>query len=227
MGTFEATGNEGFSAVMAMTAIAATCVAALCLIALHFLSPEFQPSWRMVSEYANGRHGGILTVMFAAWAIGSWALAVAIAPLWATWLGRIGLILLILAGVGEMMAAFFDINHRLHGASAMIGTPSLAAGAVLLTVALRRAGVELPMWTGHLPWIGFVAMGVGIALFMAALSRAGIVMSADGPPLDRLPGGVTTFAGWANRFLCATYFLWVILAGVAVLRGSQAAPAAL
>jgi hypothetical protein len=40
----------------AWLAIGATLVSALALVALHFLSPQLQPSWRMVSEYANGNH---------------------------------------------------------------------------------------------------------------------------------------------------------------------------
>src|SRR5688572_26335907 len=96
-------------------AVLATAVAFASLAILHVVSPEFQPSWRMVSDYANGRHRWLLSVMFAAWAFGSFALAVALGPITHGWLGRIGLLFLVLAGIGELMAAFFDINHRLHG----------------------------------------------------------------------------------------------------------------
>jgi hypothetical protein len=34
-------------------------------------------------------------------------------------MGRCGILLLVLAGIGEVMAAFFDKNHRLHGPAAM------------------------------------------------------------------------------------------------------------
>jgi len=36
-------------------AIGASAAALMLLASLHVLSPEFDPSWRMVSEYANGR----------------------------------------------------------------------------------------------------------------------------------------------------------------------------
>ena len=43
-------------------------------------------------------------------------LALALGPVAHGWLGRIGLVFLVLAGIGELMAAFFDIDHRLHEA---------------------------------------------------------------------------------------------------------------
>jgi hypothetical protein len=57
----------------ARLAIAAAAAALLLLASLHVLSPEFDPSWRMVSEYANGHYGWVLSLMFAAWGVSSWA----------------------------------------------------------------------------------------------------------------------------------------------------------
>ncbi|HEU0202629.1 MAG TPA: hypothetical protein VFR86_19630, partial [Burkholderiaceae bacterium] len=48
----------------ATIAIAAAAISAFCLIALHIVSPEFEVSWRMVSEYANGKYGWLLTAVF-------------------------------------------------------------------------------------------------------------------------------------------------------------------
>jgi hypothetical membrane protein len=133
------------AATAGAVAILATGVAFLCLAILHVVSPEFQPSWRMVSEYANGRHGWLLSMMFGGWGLGSLALAVALGPSQSSPLGRVGVAFLVLAGIGEMMAAVFDINHRLHGLAAMIGIPSLPVAAMLITMALRRADVwQLP-----------------------------------------------------------------------------------
>ena len=95
---------------------------------LHVLSPEFAPSWRMVSEYANGQYRWLLTLVFSAWALSSFALLAALWPASATTLGKVGLLFLLLAGIGQAMGALFDVNHPLHGAAAMIGIPSLCAG---------------------------------------------------------------------------------------------------
>ena len=119
-----------------------------------------------------------------------------------------------------MMAAFFDINHRLHGPAAMIGVPSLPIAAVLLTIALRRSGelVAPPAWSMHVTWISFVLMGVAMMLFMRSLSQAGIDLSAQAAPLTVLPAGVTPVVGWANRLLVAAYMLWVVLTALPILR---------
>jgi hypothetical protein len=85
------------------------------LVALHFLSPEFDPSWRMVSEYALGEYGWVLSFMFLAWALSGIALFFAIKSEIHTVVGRIGLGFLLASALGMGMAAFFDISHSLHG----------------------------------------------------------------------------------------------------------------
>jgi hypothetical protein len=208
--------STGASAI----AIAAAVISALALVALHVLSPEFEMSWRMVSEYANGRYGWLLTAVFITWAIASWALAVALWPLWATGLGRIGLVFLVLAGVGQMMGGLFDINHTLHGAAFAIGVPSLTIAAILMTLALRRSGADMAMWPAHLSWISFVLMAATMALFLTSLSRAGIDVSAQSGPLTDLPEGVTAYNGWANRLLFGASYLWLIIAARVSWRGA-------
>ncbi len=59
----------------AILSLAASITTLVCLAALHVLSPEFDPSWRVVSEYALGGHRWALSLMFLAWATSSWGLA--------------------------------------------------------------------------------------------------------------------------------------------------------
>ncbi|HEU0198827.1 MAG TPA: DUF998 domain-containing protein, partial [Burkholderiaceae bacterium] len=205
-------------------AIAAAAISAFCLIALHIVSPEFEVSWRMVSEYANGKYGWLLTAVFLTWAVASCALAVALRPLRATWLGRFGLVFLMLAGVGQAMGGVFDLNHPLHGLAFAIGVPSLTLAAILVTLALRRSGVDIAMWPAHLSWISFVLMAATMALFFMSLNRAGIDVSAQSGPLAELPEGVAAYNGWANRLLFAASYLWLILAGRVASRGTVLKP---
>ncbi len=81
----------------AVTALALSAATLVSLAALHLLSPQFDPSWRMVSEYALGRYGWLLSLMFAFWAASSWALAAALRPRLRTRRGRAGLAFLVLA----------------------------------------------------------------------------------------------------------------------------------
>jgi hypothetical protein len=110
------------SVAAARVAMASASAALLALASLHVLSPEFDPSWRMVSEYANGNYGWLLSLMFAAWGLSSWALAVAISSEARTMSVKIGLVCLLLAGIGQAMAAVFDINHdTLHSLAGALG----------------------------------------------------------------------------------------------------------
>jgi hypothetical protein len=210
----------GWSATAAGIAIGGIAVSLAALALLHVLSPEYAWSWRMVSEYANGAHPGLLTVVFLGWAAGSFALAWALWPLGATGLGKAALTFLLLAGMGQVMGGAFDINHKLHGPAAIIGIPSLCIAAVLVTLAMAQRSdiVPPPLWTAHLPWVSFALMLGAFALFLAALARAGVDLSAQAGPLAELPAGVSGYVGWANRLLFASTYLWVVLAALAVLR---------
>src|SRR5690348_14127337 len=70
------TDTTRISVVAAWVAIAAAGAVLLLLAGLHVLSPEFDPSFNVVSEYANGRYRRVLSLMFVAWAVSSWALAI-------------------------------------------------------------------------------------------------------------------------------------------------------
>lgn len=195
-------------------AIAASAAVLLLLASLHILSPEFDPAWRMVSEYANGQYGWLLSLMFIAWAISSWTLGFAIWPQARTTAGRIGLIFLILAGVGEAMGAIFDINHPLHGMAAMIGIPSLPVAAMLISVSLGRTqewstAKKTLLWAANLTWVSLVLLAVTFAVMIVTYTQAGGDMAA-GAEVTVLPSGVIAFVGWANRFLIVVYCVWVI-----------------
>jgi hypothetical protein len=212
---FSEDNNSQISVFAAQLAIAAAVVVVLSLVSLHFLSPEFDPSWRMVSEYANGNYSWVLSILFAAWAINNWALAYAIYPVIKNLVGRIGLVLLVLAGFGAMSAVFFDVNHPLHGLSFLFGAGGFPFATLFISLGLLKnyqwstAKGRLILIT-TLVWSSVILMGIGMALFIPALTRAGVDMS-KGAMLTELPNGVTTFVGWANRYLVIVYNLWVIV----------------
>jgi hypothetical protein len=198
----------------ARISMAATVAAIIFLTSLHILSPEFDPSWRMVSEYALGNYNWVLSLMFITWAIGAWALFFAIRSQMKTIGGKIGLGFLIAAGIGEAMASVFDVNHPLHGVAAMIGIPSLSIAAILISISLGRnqawqSAKKTIMLTAHLTWISILIMAVSVMLLFSGFSKAGVDISSGTPPA-KLPEGVIAFAGWANRLLIIVYCIWVI-----------------
>ena len=198
----------------ARLAIAASAAALLSLACLHLLSPEFAPSWRMVSEYANGHHGWALSLMFAMWAVSSWALAFAIWSQVRTRAGKIGLVFLIAAGVGEEIASIFDINHQpLHDMAGYIGILSLPVAAMLISVGLSRTqpwsvAKKALLWTANLTWISVVALVATFIIMIITYSRSGVSMNLQAKVIA-LPPGVLAFVGWANRLLVVFFCVWV------------------
>jgi hypothetical protein len=62
-----ASDTDKIAAPAAWAALALTAATLRLLASLHVLSPEFDPSWRVISEYALGRYGWLLSLMFLAW----------------------------------------------------------------------------------------------------------------------------------------------------------------
>ena len=191
----------------------------LLLASLHVLSPEFDPSWRVVSEYANGKYGWVLSLMFGAWALSSWALALAAWPQVKTRMGRIGLYLLLASGVGEAMASVFDINHPLHDLAGAIGVPTMPVAALLISLSLRdqpwlKARKSL-LWTSHLIWISLVLFVATMVILIVTLHRAGGHL---GSHVTQLPPGVIALDGWANRLYVVTCCVWAITVAKLALR---------
>ncbi len=200
------------SLLAARLAIAAGVAVILLLASLHVLSPEFDPSWRVVSEYANGQYGWVLSLMFLSWAVSSWALAFAIWSLVKTTGGKIGLFFLVAAGVGEAMASVFDINHNLHGLAGIIGIGSLPIAAMLISVSLGRTQVwsvakKALLWTANLTWMSVVLLAATFAILIVTFTQAGGEMTSE---VTALPPGVIALVGWANRLLVVDYCVWVI-----------------
>lgn len=198
----------------------------LILAILHVLSPEFDPSWRMVSEYANGRYRWALSAMFLSWAISSWLLAWALFPLARTFPAKLGVGILCIVGVGEAMAAAFDINHPLHTHAAILGVGGLPIAAMLIGISFGRLGHwkqsrALILWLSNLTWISVGLMSVAMAIFFTTLSRAGVDLSATSKPLSALPEGVVALGGWANRFLVLIYCLWAITVALRIRKSNS------
>ena len=175
------------------------------LASLHVLSPEFDPSWRVVSEYANGRYGWVLSLMFASWALSSLALAVTVWTQLNGVGGKIALGLLIAAGIGEAMASVFDINHPLHDLAGIIGVLSLPIAAMMISVRLGRTQAWSPakyvlLWTANLTWVSLVLMVAALIIMIRGHAGAG----------GKMTPGVFAVVGWANRLLVVAYCVWVV-----------------
>jgi len=197
--------------------IAAAVAVLLLLASLHVLSPEFDPSFRMVSEYALGHYGWVLSLMFLAWGISSWALAVAIWSQVKTKAGKVGLWFLVIAGLGEAMASVFDVTHDTgHSIAGVLGMVGFPIAAVLLSVSLGRLhawrGAKKPLlWIANLSWISVVLLGATLVLMTVQFVQVNGGQLPQHAPAQ-LPAGVIGLDGWADRLFILSNCLWLLVA---------------
>ena len=196
-------------AVAAVAALVAGGICAGLILILHFVEPEYDPSWRMISEYSLGRHGWLMRVAFIAMAISPAAICVALWPFGGAW--TIGLALVALGAFG---AAFVDADpittpresvtpvgraHSVLGSLCIVGFP-IAATLAGLGVA-DVLGWMLAV-TSAVPWAGLV-------WFLAVSASA---HGGAGSPEVRV--------GWPDRVCLVGYLAWVVLAAAIVLSQS-------
>lgn len=201
------------SAPAARLAIGAAVASLVFLASLHVLSPEYSPAWRLMSEYANGDYPWVLSLMFVAWGLSSWALAYAIKSQLVGKAGKVGLGFLIAAGLGQAAASVFDIHHPLHEPSAMFGILCLPIAALIISKQLGRtqpwsAFKGTLRTVSHLPWITALAMAVTFVLLIVTYMQSGADPNA-GSEITTLPDGVIAVVGYPNRLLPVMYGLWV------------------
>jgi len=196
--------------------ISSAALSLLALVVLHFVSPEFKPSWRMISEYAMGKHKGTLTMFFFCWGLSSIFLSLLLWNKVTTIWGTVGVILLFTSAIGEIMGGLFDVKHKHHGLAFLLGIPTLPVAALLVGYDLIHApGMEENassiVLSSHAPWISFVVMGASMAIMFAGFKKAGIPMGPNAEPPETVPPGVVAIAGYANRLLVICYVGWLII----------------
>lgn len=189
------------------------CGFILQLSILHLVRADLDPSWRVVSEYAVGRHGWMMVLAFLLLAAVSAALAVGTWAAGSRRLGPVGAALLAMTAVGMGMAGIFvtdliTVAHdertpvgRLHEVGALLDMTPFAA--ILVSLALLRGTPSVPparrglMLTMFAPLIALILFSVTTA---TQLPPSGI-------------GGPEAAIGWPNRILILSYCAWYAAAG--------------
>lgn len=199
------------STIAADYSLGAIALSILLVLLLHFLEPEFDPSWRMLSEYSLGRYGVLMRVVFLAWGTGVIAVAVALSG--SAWPESLGLVLV---AIGPLGAAFIDTDpittphtqmssrsnvHAALGSLFILGFPVAATVVGISTAGDPAVGPALA-WASLVPWIA-LAWFLGMTFHYAR---------PDGR------GAPDVRVGWPNRVSMLVYLGWVALAAVTVLR---------
>lgn len=193
--------------------IAFAGLAVLLLVALHVLSPEFSPAWRMVSEYANGHHAWVLSLMFFTYGLSVLALAYAIRTRMTTRSGKVGVVLLAVSGAAAASASVFDINQEvLHELAGILGIAGLPAGAMLVTRVVARqepwsTARTLLLWMANLTWISVVLWIASFVLMVVTFINVLGALPTSVP--KEVPSGAIALVGWTNRLLLLCAWAWV------------------
>jgi hypothetical protein len=80
------------------------------LLALHILEPEFDPTWRFISEYALGRFGFLMNACFLLYSVAVICTLLSIRSQIKTVAGYAGLIILIISSLGIALAGIFNTD---------------------------------------------------------------------------------------------------------------------
>jgi hypothetical protein len=219
-----ATGGiaTNFSQRAATVAYLSSSLSLVLIALLHIIEPEFDPSWRMVSEYANGAYGWIMVLAFLAHAAGCAALVVALRNEARGVLGRLGLVFLALVTIGIVIAAAFPMDlitiapseattaGSLHGLGSMLGIPGLPVAAILLSLSLARQPAWRPV-RALLLWSAAATLAA-LAIMFASVA---IGLAANGG------FGPETLIGWPNRLIVLVHWGWVIVVAWQASRRAQ------
>jgi len=133
-----------FTSAVATTAIACFTYSVLALLLLHVLRPDYAPTNHMISDYAVGRYGWVMTTWFLAMSCGCLMLLLGLARSGPSSIAaRLGTLLLGIASVGLVISAVFPTDLEgapstrtgdIHDMSFLVNVGSILLAIVLLSV---------------------------------------------------------------------------------------------
>jgi hypothetical protein len=181
------------------------------LVLLHFLKPEFQPSWRFISEYSIGKNGWIMQLAFIILGISCISLILSIKAHVKTVGGKIGMIVMFIVGLSLIMAGIFIMDAvttpkneltthgNLHGIAAMIGVPGFPIAAILISLGLAK----------NTNWVFYkrILITLAIAIWICLIIMFATMFITLAKTQGVFNGNV--LIGWPNRILVLSYCIWL------------------
>ena len=190
------------------------------LVLLHGLRPDYTPVDHMISDYAVGRLGWVMTTAFVALAAGCLTLGLGMAVAGPrSWPARAAVLLLWVATVGLLVTATFPADLEtaattatgdIHTASFLVNVLSMILCSLLFAVSFHQGG----------DWRGYRWIGLALAIALLAAFIAQFLTLHRGAPY-----------GLTNRLFVAVLMVWFVatalqLRRVAILRLSAGTPGA-
>jgi Protein of unknown function (DUF998) len=202
--------------VSAYAAIAFAVIFLSILFLLHFLKPELDPAWRMISEYEIGRFGWIMRLAFFSWGTSVLAILITIWPSLQP-ISRLWLLLIVIALFG---AGIFKTNPITDNSPDLINTIHTLCGAIVILTFPIAATLAVRSLLHHHLWsasqtvliFGTVLTWIGMVAFFASI----IISRIIDPSAGRV--GPHVYLGWPNRFMVVTSIIWIIIIAVTALQ---------
>ena len=183
------------------------CYFIVVLVLLHGLRPDYTPVDHMISDYAVGRLGWVMTTAFVALAVGCLTLGIGMAMAGPRSLpGRAAVLLLWVATVGLLTTATFPtdletaattITDNIHTASFLVNVVSVILCSLLFAVSFHQS----EEWRGY-RWIG---LALAIALLTAFIAQ--FLTLHRGAPY-----------GLTNRLFVAVLMTWFVATAIRLRR---------
>lgn len=185
------------TAILATLAIVGMGYFVVAVIALHFLRPDHNPIQRIVSQYAVGPYGFVMTSAFFALSLGSLALVIGLfRGLSEAGRSLVGLVLLGIWGLGIFIAGIFptDLNGsaqttfgNIHVIASVLAFVSLVLAALLISWRFKNDE----------NWSSFHRPALLFALLMS-LTFVGLFLYIN-----------TRFGGLGQRIFIAAVLIWL------------------
>lgn len=191
----------------ATTAIACFTYATLALLLMHVLRPDYALRTHMISDYAVGPYGWVMTTWFIAMSCGCLMLMFGLARSGLkTVLFKIGAGLLTVASLGLLISAFFptDLEEApstrtgdIHAISFLINIVSILLSMILLTVSFRS----------HPRWRTYQRIAIALTLLVVTAFFIQFFTLHRGAPY-----------GLTNRLFVIVVFVWFFTTSIRLRR---------
>jgi hypothetical protein len=182
------------------------------LAILHFLEPESDPTWHLISEYEIGKFGWIMRLAFFCWGGGFLFLTISLWNTFETRGGNIGSFWLLIISIALFGAGIFapqpitdevrgtiDKLHAICGAIIIFTLP-FASTIIAVHLSKQQTKIWRPKklyWVTLFVWIGLIVFLYSM-IFYSRQAKA----RAYGPDV---------LIGLPNRFMVLTYTVWLIV----------------
>ena len=196
------------------------------LFLLHFLKPELDPAWRMISEYEIGRFGWMMRLAFFSWGVSVLALLITIWPFLQPISGTISRWWFVLIALALFGAGIFKTNPITENNPNRVNTIHTICGALVILTFPIAATLAVRSLLHNLLWsasqgqliFGTVLAWVGVVAYFASIIISGIINPASVRKTSAEKDGPRVYQGWPNRFMVATYMIWIMITAVTALR---------